>query len=291
MFPSFIVTFREILEVAIILGVVLAATKGLAGRNKWIYLGIALGIAGSGVVAAFTGAISDFAEGIGQELFNAAILFTASLIIAWTALWMNKNARNMVSEIKNKSGKIVEGQLPKFTLSAIIALAVLREGAEIVLFTYGMIASGQSLTNIALGSAAGLTSGAALGALLYFGLVSIPTKYVFKITTYLLMFLSAGMASVGAKYLVAAGYFDNLSATVVDMSSLLSENSIAGQVLHSMFGYSERPMQIQVLFYLATIIIFLVASKFSGKNKPIPTLAAIGVSTLLVCYGFYGVMA
>lgn len=268
MFQSFIVTFREVLEMALIVGVMLAATKGLVGRGRWIALGFAGGIIGSGTVALFTESISEFAEGIGQELFNAMILFTASLIIGWTAIWMRVHAREMISQIKHKGGRIVEGELPKITLSLIIALAVLREGSEIVLFTYGMLASGQNVATVISGSLTGAATGALLGGVLYFGIVRIPTKHIFQVTTWLLLFLTAGMSSVGAKYLVAAGYFESKSKVIWDMSSVLSENSIAGQVLHALFGYSDRPMEIQAIFYVLTLGFFVVTMYlFREKNS------------------------
>ena len=103
----------------------------------------------------------------------------------------------------------------------------------------------------------GLLTGSVVGALIYLGIVSIPTKYIFRVTTWLLALLSAGMASVGAKYLVAAGYFSNLSDTLFNISWFIPEQSVIGQILHAMFGYSEQPMTIQVLFYAATITIFV----------------------------------
>lgn len=267
MLAAFIVTFREILEVALILGVVLASTKGLVDRARWVWGGIAIGVAGSLVVAYFIDSISGFAEGMGQELFNAIILFTASGVIGWTAIWMRTHASEMVKQIKEKGGKIVEGELHKATITAIIALAVLREGSEIVLFTYGMLASGQNPSVILTGSLSGIAAGSVAGGLLYAGLISIPTKYIFQVTMWLLLLLSAGMASIGAKYLVAAGYFDKWTNTVWDMSSVLSEDSLPGQILHALFGYSEQPMVIQLLFYFVTLTIFLLMMKYSKRKK------------------------
>ncbi len=254
MFSSFIVTFREVLEMALIVGVVLAATVGLPGRMRWILGGMAAGVLGSCVVAFFTESISNFAHGVGQELFNAMILFTASLIIGWTAIWMKTHARTMVKKIKEQGVKIVDGELPKITLSLIIGLAVLREGAEIVLFTYGMLASGQAVHEVLSGCALGLAVGALIGFGIYKGLVAIPTKYIFQVTTWLLLLLTAGMSSMGAKYLVAAGYFDTMSSTVADFSAILSEKSTFGKIMQVLFGYSERPMEIQVVFYLVTLL-------------------------------------
>lgn len=283
MFSSFIVTFREVLEMALIIGVMLAATKGLAGRGKWILLGFTGGIIGSGIVALFTESISNFAEGIGQELFNALILFTASLIIGWTAIWMRVHAREMIVQIKKQGGKIVEGELPKFTLSLIILLAVLREGSEIVLFTYGMLASGQSVSAILSGSVLGMAVGALVGGGLYLGLVTVPTKYIFQITTWLLLFLTAGMASVGAKYLVAAGYFESTSNVLWDMSFILRENSVLGQILHALFGYSAQPMAIQAIFYCVTLGFFITIMYFSkNKNAAKSTAVILTFSAILL---------
>ena len=270
MFSAFIVTFREVLEMALIVGVILAATNGLEGRKKWIFLGFAAGITGSAIVAAFTESISNFAQGIGQELFNAIILFVACFVIGWTAIWMRVHAREMIKQIKEKGGKIVEGDLPKISLSIIIALAVLREGSEIVLFTYGLLASQQSFVSILAGSLSGLAAGSLLGLLLYAGIVKIPTKYVFQVTTWILLFITAGMSSIGAKYLVAAGYLSSYSKVVWNTSTIISEQTIAGQILHALFGYSDQPMFIQVVFYIGTLLLFITLMQlvnFKAKLK------------------------
>ena len=167
----------------------------------------------------------------------------------------------------DKGAKVVKGELPKIMLSVIIALAVLREGAEIVLFTYSMLASGKDLQTVLTGSFAGLFVGGLLGGAIYFGMVRIPTKYIFQVSTWVLIFLTAGMASLAAKYLVMAGYFDSMSAVIVNLSPILSEKSIVGQILHALFGYSERPMVIQGVFYFATLG-FFIAMMYLFKDKP-----------------------
>lgn len=266
MFPVFLVTFREILEVVLVLGVVLAATEGLPGRVRWVGLGIVGGVLGSVTLAIFTDAISNLAGGIGQELFNAAVLIAVSIIIGWTAIWMRSHAKVMMQKIRGQGARILEGELPKYTITFIVALTVLREGAEIVLFSYGMLASGAALGTIFMGSIMGLVVGGLVGILLYKGLILFPTKYIFQVTTWMLVFISAGMASVGVKYLVAAGYFSALSHVLFDFSGILSEKSLGGQILHALFGYSERPMVIQIMAYIMVIMLFVAASR--RLNKP-----------------------
>ena len=253
MYSTAIVVFREIFEVALILGVILASTRGLAHRTRWVLTGIGGGIAGAVAVAYFAQSISMAAEGLGQELFNAGILLTAAAVISWTALWMRQHGRQITQRLRQMGQELLQGQTPLYTMALVIALAVLREGAEIVLFTYGMLAAGQGIGSILAGSAIGLAGGTLAGAALYFGLLRIPTKYIFRVTTWMLILLSAGMASMAAQFLVSAGYFLNYANVVWDSSWLLSEASILGQALHTLLGYTEQPMQIQLIFYMGTL--------------------------------------
>ncbi len=265
MLSTAIVVFREILEISLILSVIVAATKELPGRNKWIWGGIAAGVAGSALVAIFAQVISNAAEGMGQELFNATILLCAAAVIGGTALWMSKHARELTTHLKIVSSSVIAGELPYLSITIVIALAILREGAEIVLFLYGMIASGQSLSSIAAGSAIGFAGGAAMGFALYIGLISISPRHIFKVTTWLLILLCAGMSATAAKFLVSAGWFADFSDTMWDTSAVLSEGSVVGKILHALFGYSQQPMQIQIIFYLAALAILIASMKLINR--------------------------
>ena len=116
MLSSAIVVFREVFEIVLIVGIVLAATREMPHRAKAVLLGFGGGLAGSALVALFTGAISGFAQGLGQEYFNAAILFTAAGFIGWTLLWMKRHAKEMRQNFE-KIGKemraAIEEQLAK----------------------------------------------------------------------------------------------------------------------------------------------------------------------------------
>lgn len=272
---STLVFFREALEIVLIVGIILAATRGLPGRAKWIYIGFAGGLAGSALVAVFTDAISNFAEGVGQEIFNAGIMFTAALFIGWTVIWMKRHAREMKSHFTRLGESVASGDIPAYSLSAVIALAILREGSEIVLFSYGMLAGGQvKVANLALGAALGLSGGAALGLALYYGLLQISTRYFLQITSWMLVLLVAGMMSQGVGMLIAAGYFENFSSTVWNSEWLLSDGNILGQSLGVLIGYTSRPAQAQVAVYVLSIVLLYGLMKLAGGNnkpRPIPT--------------------
>lgn len=280
MLSTAIIIFREVFEIVLILGIVLAATREMAGRGRWIGLGLAGGIGGAALVAVFTDAISMFAEGLGQEIFNAMILFTAALFIGWTVLWMQQHAREMKQHFMEVGAQIAAGKASGYALSVVIALALLREGSEIVLFSYGMLASGQSIMALLSGAAIGMAGGVTVGLLLYFGLIKLSTRYFFRITSWLLILLVAGMISQGIGFLIAAGYFESLSRIVWDSSWLLSENSVIGQSLHALAGYTARPAVIQLIVYIATLAGFMFLLRHSTGKQPKLNTPAVAVTSL-----------
>ncbi len=286
MLSSAIVVFREVFEIVLIVGIVLAATRGIPGRNLPIALGFAGGLAGSALVAYFTDVISEFAEGMGQEFFNAGILFVAAGFIGWTVLWMKAHAREMKTKFMEVGDKIARGDLPYISLSLVIGLAILREGSEIALFSYGMLASGMSFATLLSGAAVGLVGGLIVGGALYFGLIKLSVKYFFQITSWMLVLLVCGMVLQGVGFLSAAGMFSSLSNVVWDSSWLLSEANILGESLKTLVGYTARPTTIQLIAYALTLIFFITLMKRiekMNKNTSLPagaTAAAIAIVAL-----------
>ncbi|NDF12994.1 MAG: hypothetical protein EB060_09315 [Proteobacteria bacterium] len=261
MFSSAIIIFREVFEIVLIVGIIMAATRGLAGRGRWVAIGLGGGALGAGIVALFVESISALADGMGQELFNASILFVAAAFIGWTVLWMAKHSREMVAHMRKVGKDVSEGNLPMYSIAAVVGLALLREGSEIVLFTFGMLASGQSISSILGGAALGTIAGLIVGMLVYTGLVKLSTKHILQVTSWLLIFLVAGMASQGAKYLSAAGYFSDFSETVWDSSQIVSDEGFLGKTLGVLIGYSARPELIQLIFYSATLLVLVALVK------------------------------
>ena len=282
MLSTAIIIFREVFEIVLILGAVLAATSDLKGRGKWITGGMLAGLFGSAMVAVFTETISNGFDGLGQEVFNAMVLFAAAAVIGCTVLWMQQHSYKLRAKVKEVGAAIAEGDLPFITLSVIIALAMLREGSEIVLFTYSMILSGQSAWSIGSGAVVGLIGGLAVGGAFYFGLLRMSPKYFFKITSAILMLLVAGMVSQGFGFLVAAGYFENFSKVVWDTSHIISEQGIVGQSLEVLMGYTSRPMQIQLLAYVMTLGGLIGTVKIMDRKHKISMPKAAAAAALVV---------
>ncbi len=258
MLATLLIVFREVLEAGLIVGIVLAATRGLPHRGFWVAAGIVGGIAGACIVAAFAGEIANLFAGTGQELFNAAVLLIAVVMLTWHNVWMAAHGRELAQEMRKVGADVVSGERPLTALAVVVGVAVLREGSEVVLFLYGIAASGEnSAVGMLAGGALGVVAGAAISALLYFGLLAIPLRYLFAVTSALIIFLAAGLASQAVAFLQQAGYFEAFAETVWDSSWLLSADSLVGRLLHTFIGYTDRPSAAQLLAYLATVAIMI----------------------------------
>ena len=252
MIGAVIIVLREVVEAALIIGIVLAATQGVPRRGRFIFGGVAFGLLGALLVAACAGTIASALEGMGQEIFNAAVLLTATVMLGWHNVWMKRHGAEIARDMKAVGRDVTSGENSLAALLIVVGLAVLREGSEVVLFLYGIAAGGAGTAPMLAGGLLGLAGGVAIGALLYFGLLTIPARHLFAVTGGLLLLLAAGMAAQAAGFLVQAGKLPALADPIWDTSAWLPENGIVGQVLHALMGYVERPSGMQVLFFLVT---------------------------------------
>ena len=209
-----IIIFREILEIALVFTVLLVSTRGLGGGTKMAWIGAFLGTLGACLVAYFAAAISNFAEGMGQELFNAAVLCLAAILITWHIVWMSQHGREMAKHFKQVGQWVTRGEKPVYVLAIVMAIAVLREGSEIVLFTYGILIQGVAVPEALGGGVLGLAAGILTGVLLYYGLLQISPKRLFSVTSSLLILLAAGMVAQAVGFLSAAGWVPELISPV-----------------------------------------------------------------------------
>ena len=269
MIATLIIVFREVLEAALVVSIVLAATRGLSRRGAWVSAGALGGILGALIVAAFADRLAGAISGAGQEVFNACVLFVAVAMLGWHNVWMSQHGREMALSLRSVGAAVSSGSRPMHVLAVVVGMAVLREGAELVLFLYGIAASGAGdAGGMLTGALLGLSAGAALGAALYLGLLRIPSAHLFSVTGWMVVLLAAGMSAQGAAYLVQADILPTLGDSLWDTSALLADDSLAGRILHVLVGYSARPYGIQVLFYISTLCAIIVLTRvLSGKAK------------------------
>lgn len=255
MIGSLVIVFREVLEAALVVGVVAAAVKGLPHRARHVSVGMALGIAGAVLVAIGLGVISHFANGHGQELFQAAVLLAAGLMLAWHNLYMAKHGREMTRKLKTLGSEVIAGSASVTMLVGVTAIAVMREGSEVALFLYALAAGGAADMSLVGGSLIGLVCGVAVGFVLFLGLSRIPIKRLFQVSGVIILFIAAGMLAHGIQYLVQVDYLPALVPHVWDSSFLLSGSSIVGRSLGALAGYTPSPSLMQVLAWIASFII------------------------------------
>jgi high-affinity iron transporter len=255
MFATAIIVFREVLEAAIIIGVLAAATRSVPHRTRWLVAGVLAGLVAAGLVAASTERLANAFSGVGQEIFNASILGAAVVMLAWHNLWMSTHGSALSRNARSLGHEIRDGRRACSVLLVVVGLAVLREGAETALFLFGVATSAESgARGMLAGGIAGLVAGVLAGYALYAGLLRIPLHRLFAITGLLVLLIAAGMASQATRFLIQADLLPSLASPLWDTSAILSPSSVLGTLLHGFVGYDARPAGMQILVFVIVLI-------------------------------------
>ena len=279
MFAAALIVFRESLEAALIISIMAAATRGIPLRWRWMLGGVLAGLAGAAVIASSMEFISSQASGMGQELFNAGVLTLAVGMLAWHNIWMSVHGREMAAQAQNAARAVSDGSRECSVIFLVVALAVLREGSETVLFLYSLATgSADGLRTTLTGGLGGLAAGALVGGLLYAGLLRISLRWFFSITGIFVLLLAASMASQVAHYLIQADLLPSLGAPLWDTSAFLSQSSALGTLLHGLIGYDAQPAGLQLLFYVIVLVSIasgmLVVGQRGHKGKMVHAATA-----------------
>ena len=269
MLASLLIVFREVFEAGLIVGIVLAATRGIVHRGVWIAGGIGAGVLGAALLACFAGALSAAFAGAGQEVFTAAVLIVAVVMLSWHQLWMASHGREMAQQMRAMGQAVATGQRSLLAMAVVVATAVLREGSEVVLFLYGVAAAtNEGPAALLAGGLLGILLGALVSFLLYRGLVAIPVKRLFAVTGWLIALLAAGMAGQAAATLAGADLIPSWGYQLWDTSWLLPQDGLLGRALHALVGYSDRPMGTQLAAYLAVLAALVVGARLIRGGPP-----------------------
>jgi high-affinity iron transporter len=234
-------------------------------RGWFVGGGIALGIFGAVLVALSADLLAAAFSGVGQELFNAGVLLAAVLMIGWHVLWMSSHGRELSRQMQVLGNAVHSGASSLGLLLAVVALAVLREGSEVVLFLYGMRAGGAE--HLWAGLSIGVVAGAALGFALYAGLLRIPVRHFFGATNAMLVLLAAGLASTAARYLIQANLLPAWGQQLWDSSWLLGNGSLLGQTAHILVGYDAQPSGMQLVFYAMTMLALWLGARLLQRQQ------------------------
>jgi high-affinity iron transporter len=276
MLAALLIVFREVIEAGLIVGIVLAATRGVAGRGRMVGMGIAAGVLGACLLAAGAGRLGSAFSGNGPEIFQAAVLGTATLMLAWHTIWMASHGRAIASDMRALGGAVSAGRRPLAALGSDDAIAVLREGSEVVLFLYGIaLSGGVSALGMVAGGALGVAGGALVAVLLYRGLIVIPVGKMLSLTGGLITLMAAGMAAQAVAFLQQAGITELFDQPVWNTSWLLADESLTGRLVHTLMGYTAEPDGLQLFVYAATLTaIWSLARVFRPAPRAVRAPAA-----------------
>lgn len=264
-----LLVFREVMEAALIISIVCAATRGVPRRGLFVSGGLGLGVLGALLVALGADVIASVANGAGQGIFNAGVLLLAVAMIGWHVVWMSKHGRELAQHMNAIGGAVKTGSSSLTLLLVVVALAVLREGSEIVLFLYGMAVGGIGTAGLLGGIALGVTGGALLGFALYFGLLRIPLRHFFSVTNGMLVLLASGLAATAAGFLMQSNLLPAWGNQLWNTSWLLSNGSLAGKTLGILVGYNATPAGIQIAVYLTTLSLLIAGTRWQQRKAPV----------------------
>jgi len=270
MLATAIILFREVLEASLIIAIVMGASRGIARRGRWVAGGIVLGVLGASLVALLASDLALRFQGKLSAILNAIILLSAVAVLTWHNVWMKSHGRKLAAEISTVGEDVQTGRQPLTALMLLTFAAVMREGSEAVLFIWAIATSGNEGLSMTLGGLSGVVAGVFVGTLLYRGLLGIPLRYFFSFTSWLILLVTAGLSAQAAGFLNQADLLPSLGTALWDTSSLLSQVSLLGQLLHTLIGYVARPSGIEVVFYGGTILIVLLLMRMFGAPSPHP---------------------
>ena len=269
MLPAFLLTLREGLEIALILGIVLGALKKFERTDLYssVWLGLLSATAASLVLAALIQGLGTSLEGYQEEIFEGVMMLLAAGMLTWMIFWMQRHARDLQRTLE---GSVQQASLDSGTKAIFLltAFAVLREGFELAVFLSAAVLA-SDVQQAGVGALLGLAAAALLGWGLFATTVRLNLRLFFQVTSVLLILFAAGLVAHGVHELNEAGLIPSVVEHVWDINSLLNEDSGLGSILTALFGYNGNPSLSEVIAYLG---FFLAISWGLKENAMVPRI-------------------
>jgi high-affinity iron transporter len=251
MLPSFLLSLREGLEAAMVLGIISVALRKLnrpeLGRAVWSGVATAIGV--SLAAAILLNILGAEIEGMGESVFEAITMLSAAILLTGMIFWMQRQSRVMKSNLEAKI-RLAAGQQGRWALFLVAFLAVVREGIELALYLLAARFATNPLETIA-GTAMGLAGAALLGWIIFTSTYRLSLMWFFRVTNVLLLFFAAGLVGLGVHALNEVGLIPSLVEPLWNINNILPESSVIGQALRSLFGYSAAPSLTSAVAYTA----------------------------------------
>lgn len=252
MFESFLVTFRESLEAALIVGIVLAFLNQykMQKHNFVVWIAVASAIVLSFLFAYLFSFVEGGFSGLYEELFEGATMLLAAGFLSYMILWLHQQ-KSFKERLKQKLfGE--KDQVHRMSLFFLVLFAVLREGVETVLFLKAISFNSGQLPLV--GGFVGIFFALLIGYFIFVLEVKLPIKRFFQVTSFFLILFAAGLLAHGVHELQEAGIIPIVVEHLYDMNSIFNEKGAVGQFAKGVFGYNGNPSLIEVLSYLLYLV-------------------------------------
>ena len=255
MFPSFLLSLREGLEAALLIGIVFGTLRKVNQQQlrPIVWAGTASAIFISIVAAMVLNQLGTQFEGKVEEIYEGITMLSAAVVLTWMIFWMQRQAQNLKTGIEYDVRRTTMHSGGK-ALFLLAFLAVVREGIALVLFLTAM-AMATSAQQTFVGAFLGLTTAVLLGWLLFTTSIKLNLASFFKATSVLLILFAAGLVAYSVHEFNEAGLIPPIVEHIWDINHILDEKSTLGSLLKTLFGYNGNPSLSEVLAYLAYFVL------------------------------------
>jgi len=225
-------------------------------RDVFLGVGAALLLAtGAGVVIYTT--VRNYNGTRGQTIFETVTYLLAAGVLTYMTFWMRNHARSLSKELRARTEAALDGKA-RWGLALLSFQAVGREGVETVIFTLAIIFSTSAASALS-GALIGLAGSLVIAFVIYRLGHKLNLSKFFTVIGVLLMVFAAGLLADAVQNLQELGWLPVLNLPMWHTDQLLSQDSALGDVLHSFFGYSDAPTPLQLLVYVAYLVIVIAA--------------------------------
>jgi high-affinity iron transporter len=263
MLPSYLLSLREGIEAALIIGIVIGALRQM--RRTDLSSSLWTGVISASLLSMLAGilltALGLSFEGQTEQIFEGITMLLAASVLTWMIFWMSRQSRNIKGELESGVHKAAF-ETGKRGLFALAFLAVLREGIELALFLAASVFA-SDVQQTLIGAFLGLGTAILLGWSLFATTVRLDLRRFFRMTGFLLILFAAGLVAHGVHEFNEAGLIPAVIEHVWNVNPILDESSTLGSMFNALFGYNGNPSLTEVLAYLTYFVTIFIGLRLS----------------------------
>jgi len=259
---SVILVLREVLEAALLFSLLMALSRRVGISCRWVWVALAMGLLGAAIYGFNIDLVSEWFDGVGQEVVNAFLQIAMYVMLCVIAALAVRRSRGL---------PMLDTQMSVLMASSIL-IAITREGSEILIYLSGFLQARDQLLPVLTGSVIGAGIGVSVGAVFYYALLSLSRRVAVITGSILFVLVAAGMAAQAAQLFIQADWLPS-QYPLWDTSWLISEQSVTGQLLYALISYEASPTPLQLAVHMSSVALLALVTLFfgymtSGKRKP-----------------------